>query len=54
MAADRFDVARDLDPAYDRAFRHALSAGVETYAFTCRITPEEVAIEREIPVVTPR
>ena len=54
MAADCFDVARDLDPAYDRAFRHALSAGVETYAFTCRITPEEVAIGREIPVVTPR
>src|SRR5215218_1216103 len=52
MAADRFDVARDLDPAYDRAFRHALSAGVETFAFTCRITPEEVAIGREIPVVT--
>lgn len=54
MDAGRFDVARDIDPAYDRAFRHALAAGVESYAYACRITPEEVAIDREIPIVTPR
>ncbi|HEY8383016.1 MAG TPA: DNA/RNA nuclease SfsA [Microvirga sp.] len=54
MQAERFDVARDIDAAYDEAFRHALAAGVETHAFVCRLTPEEVAIEREIPVVTPR
>jgi sugar fermentation stimulation protein A len=54
MTADRFDVARDIDPAYDRAFRHALAAGVETHAYACRITPEEVVIDREIPIITPR
>jgi sugar fermentation stimulation protein A len=54
MRADRFDVARDIDPAYDAAFRRALAAGVESYAFTCRITPEEVTIDREVPVETPR
>ena len=54
MDADRFDVARDIDPAYDAAFRHALASGVETYAYACRITPEEVTIARNIPVVTPR
>jgi sugar fermentation stimulation protein A len=54
MEAERFDVARDIDPAYDAAFRHALASGVETYAYACRITPEEVAIDRDIPVVTPR
>lgn len=53
MDADRFDVARDIDPAYDKAFRHALAAGVESYAYACRITLDEVAIDRPIPIVTP-
>jgi sugar fermentation stimulation protein A len=52
MEAERFDVARDIDPAYDRAFRHALAAGVESYAFACRVDLEGIAIEREIPIVT--
>ena len=54
MNAERFDVARDIDPAYDRAFRHALAAGVESYAYVCRITTEEVVIDRPVPIVTPR
>jgi sugar fermentation stimulation protein A len=54
MEADRFDVARDIDPAYDKAFRHALAAGVETFAYVCRLTPQEIAIDRAVPVVTPR
>ncbi|QFU16950.1 DNA/RNA nuclease SfsA [Microvirga thermotolerans] len=54
MRASRFDVARDIDPAYDRAFRHALAAGVESYAYVCRITPEEIAIDRPVEIVTPR
>jgi sugar fermentation stimulation protein A len=53
MDADRFDVARDIDPAYDAAFAAALAAGVESYAYTCRVTTEEIAIEREVEVVTP-
>jgi sugar fermentation stimulation protein A len=54
MEAERFDVARDIDPAYDRAFRHALAAGVESYAYTCRVTPEGVEIDRPVTIVTPR
>ncbi len=54
MDADRFDVARDIDPAYDKAFRHAVAAGVESYAYVCRLTLDEVVIAREIPIVTPR
>jgi sugar fermentation stimulation protein A len=54
MEADRFDVARDIDPAYDKAFRHALAAGVESYAYVCRLTPHEVVIDRPVPIVTPR
>ena len=54
MDANRFDVARDIDPAYDKAFRHALSAGVESYAYICRISPLEVVIDRPVEIVTPR
>jgi sugar fermentation stimulation protein A len=54
MDANRFDVARDIDPAYDKAFRHALAAGVESYAYICRISPEEVVIDRPVEIVTPR
>jgi sugar fermentation stimulation protein A len=54
MEANRFDVARDIDPAYDEAFRHALAAGVESYAYICRISPEEVTIDRPVEIVTPR
>ena len=54
MDADRFDVARDIDPAYDKAFRHALAAGVESYAYVCRVGAEGVDIERPVPIVTPR
>lgn len=53
MGAERFDVARDIDPAYDAAYRRARAAGVEAYAVTCRVTVEEVTIEREVPVVAP-
>lgn len=50
MEAERFDVARDIDPAYDAAAGRARAAGVEMYAYTCRITPEEVAIDRIVPI----
>ncbi|MBB3903222.1 DNA/RNA nuclease SfsA [Methylobacterium brachythecii] len=53
MQAQAFDVARDIDPAFDRAFRAARAAGVEVHAYRCRITPEEVTIADAIPVVTP-
>ncbi|MBZ6075476.1 DNA/RNA nuclease SfsA [Microvirga puerhi] len=54
MRAGRFDVARDIDPAYDKAFRHALAVGVESYAYICRISPDEVTIDHPIEIVTPR
>lgn len=54
MRAERFDVARDIDPAYDKAFRHALAAGVESYAYVCKITPSEIVIDHPVEIVTPR
>jgi sugar fermentation stimulation protein A len=53
MQAECFDVARDIDPAYDAAFQAALAAGVESYAYACRITRQEIAIDREVEIVTP-
>src|SRR5215212_4073069 len=54
MEAECFDVARDIDPAYDKAFRQALAAGVEAYAYICRVTLDGVAIDRAVPIVTPQ
>lgn len=52
MRAARFDVAGDIDPGFAAAFRRARAAGVETVAYACRLDPDEVTIDREIPIVT--
>jgi sugar fermentation stimulation protein A len=46
-----FRLARDIDPAYAAAFDRALAAGVEMLAYQCRVTPEEVAVTRRLPVL---
>ena len=53
MRADAFDVARDIDPAFDRAFRAAREAGVDVHAYRCAVGPEGVAIAEAIPVLSP-
>ncbi|MCW1839191.1 DNA/RNA nuclease SfsA [Prosthecomicrobium hirschii] len=49
--ADRFALAADIDPTYARAFDRAAARGVEAVAYACRITPEEIAVERKVPMV---
>lgn len=51
MPADRFALAADIDPAYAAAFAAARAAGVEALAYACRVTPEEIVIERRVPIV---
>lgn len=51
MRAERFDVARDIDPAFGRAFSRAREAGVAIHAYRCRVGPDEVAIADAIPVL---
>jgi sugar fermentation stimulation protein A len=46
--ATRFQLARDLDPTYEEAFRLASAAGVEALALRCRMTPEEIAIDAPV------
>lgn len=53
MDADAFDIARDLDPAFDAAFRQARARGVAAHAYRCAVGPAGVRIAAEIPVVTP-
>ncbi|MGL4291677.1 MAG: DNA/RNA nuclease SfsA [Phreatobacter sp.] len=48
--ADRFALARDIDPAYGRAFDRARQRGVEMLAYRCRLTPQEITVESRVPI----
>lgn len=41
--------ADDIDPEYGRTLREAMAAGVEVLAYSCRLSPDEIAIERPLP-----
>lgn len=42
-----------IDPAYGRALREAMAAGVEVMAWRATVTPEQVELVERIPVVCP-
>jgi sugar fermentation stimulation protein A len=46
--AKRFSLAADLDPAYSEAFGAATAAGVEAMTFGCRMSHEEIVLDRPI------
>jgi sugar fermentation stimulation protein A len=48
MRAKRFDLARDIDPAYAAAFAEARRRGVEALAYTCRITEQNIVVDQRI------
>lgn len=50
-SATSFTLARDIDPAYGRAFDRARASGVEALALTCRITTESISIAKAVPIV---
>jgi len=50
-SAQGVSLARDIDPAYGRAFDLARAAGVEAIALRCRISIDAIEIERPIPVL---
>lgn len=43
-------LAADIDPGYAAAFKEATAAGVEALAYRCRLTPEEIIVDRKIPI----
>jgi sugar fermentation stimulation protein A len=49
--ATRFKLAGDLDPTYSEAFAAAVGAGVEALAFGCRMSPEEIVLDKPIRMV---
>jgi len=48
--ADSFAPNRLNDPQFCRALVEASAAGVELYAFSCRVTRQGAWVEREIPI----
>src|SRR5262249_53966126 len=46
-----FDLARDIDPAYGAAFDLALAAGVRAIAYSCRLSPADIAIDPPVPIL---
>jgi len=46
-----FAPAEAIDPEYGRLLREAVSGGVEAIAWRTRVTPAEVRIELELPVI---
>jgi sugar fermentation stimulation protein A len=51
---DRFSLARDVDPVYGAAFDTARAAGVEMLAYACRLSPEQITVERPVTISEPR
>jgi sugar fermentation stimulation protein A len=45
--------ADGIDVEYGRTLREAIAAGVEVMAYRARITPDEIRLEKRIPVVCP-
>jgi sugar fermentation stimulation protein A len=49
--ARRLAFARDIDPSYGAAFDRAAAAGVEAVALRCKMSPEEIVVDRPVPIV---
>ena len=45
--------ADEIDPLYGKTLREALAHGVEVIAYGARITPDEISLERPLPVLYP-
>lgn len=50
-SARQIGLARDLDPAYGRAFDLARAAGVEAIGLVCRLDTAQIRVAGEIPMV---
>lgn len=51
--AQKLSFCEDIDPGYVTALRDAMKVGVEAIAVRCRLSPEEIAVEKMIPLVAP-
>ncbi|MFM1814334.1 MAG: sugar fermentation stimulation protein [Pseudomonadota bacterium] len=46
--AETFDLCRDIDAAYGKAFDDARQAGVEALAYRCTLSPEAIAVSSPV------
>ena len=49
--ARRLAFARDIDSSYGTAFDAAAAAGVEAIALRCKMSPEEILVDKPVPIV---
>ena len=49
--ATSFSPHDEADPAFGQALREAAQAGVEVYAYKCRVSEGEVTLDAPLPVV---
>jgi sugar fermentation stimulation protein A len=52
-SAERFAVAKDIDPAYGAAFARARARGVEMLAWRCTVNLDGIEIVAPVPIVDP-
>ena len=50
-SADRFAIARDIDPRYGAAFDRARTRGVEAIAYRCVLSAAGIDVDAAVPVV---
>ena len=48
---ETFSPAEDIDPAYAKALREAVSQGVQAFALEAKPTPEGISVTRQLPVI---
>jgi sugar fermentation stimulation protein A len=50
-SAERFTVARDIDPRYGQALDRARQSGVEALAWRCAVSRQAISVIRPVPIV---
>lgn len=50
-SAQRFALARDIDPGYGAAFDRARTRGVEALAYRCKVTTAGLSVADAVPIV---
>ena len=48
--ARSFAVAGDLDPTFAKALKAAREAGVETLCYGCALSPEQIVLDKAVPI----
>ena len=51
---DHLRLAEDIDPAYARAFKQNIRAGLEAYCYSCLVSPEEIRLSAPLNIAMPR